>query len=126
MACAPVKPVGPTTPSGYFLALRVSATQLFLILPGFSYAHLPREAEVIAQVQNAQGQPVDGVAVEFTVTGMQIAAVTPQRAVTRGGQARAMLTPSTTGVARVVARVEDMQQGVRITVTSGPSSPPSP
>jgi hypothetical protein len=126
MACAPVKPVGPTTPSGYFFSLRVSDTQLFLVLPGFSFAHLPREAEVIVQVQNAQGQPVDGVAVEFSVTGTQIATVTPQRVFTRSGQARAVLTPSITGVARVVARVEGMQQEVRITVASGPSNPSSP
>ena len=126
MACAPAKLVGPTTPSGYFFSLRASDTQLFLVLPGFSFAHLPREAEVIAQVQNAQGQPVDGVAVEFTVAGMQIATVTPQRVLTRSGQARAMLTPSTTGATRVVARVEGMQQEVRIAVASGPSSPPSP
>jgi hypothetical protein len=126
MACAPAKRLGPTTPSGYFFSLRVSDTELFLILSGFSYEHLPREAEVIVQVQNAQGQPVDDVPVEFAVAGMQIAAVTPPRVLTHSGQARAVVTPSTTGVARVVARVEGMQQAVRIAVTSGPSSPPSP
>jgi hypothetical protein len=126
MACAPVKPVGPTTPTGYFFSLRVSDTKLFLTLQGASFAHLPREAELIVQVQNAQGQPVDGVAVEFAVAGMQIAAVTPQRVVTHSGQARAVLTPSTTGAARVVARVESMSQEVWFTVNPGPSSPPSP
>jgi hypothetical protein len=126
MACAPAKLVGPTTPSGYFFSLRVSDTQLFLTLQGSSFEHLPRQAEVIAQVQNAQGQPVDGVPVEFAVAGMQIAAVTPARMLTHSGQAYAVLTPSTTGTARVVARVEGMQQEVRIAVTSGPSSPPSP
>ena len=126
MACASVKPVGPTTPTGYFFSLRVSDTKLFLTLQGASFAHLPREAELIVQVQNAQGQPVDGVAVEFAVAGMQIAAVTPQRLVTHSGQARAVLTPSTTGAARVVARVESMSQEVWFTVNPGPSSPPSP
>jgi hypothetical protein len=121
-----MKPVGPTTPSGYFLSLRVSDTRLFLVLPGFTFAHLPRQAEVIAQVQNAQGQPVDGVAVEFTVAGMQIATIAPQRVLTRSGQARAVLTPSSTGTVRVVASVENMQQAVSITVASGPSNPPSP
>jgi hypothetical protein len=126
VACAPAKPVGPTTPSGYFFSLRVSDTQLFLVSSGFSYEHLPRQAEVIVQVQNAQGQPVDGVPVELTVAGMQIAAVTPPRMLTHGGQAHAVLTPSTTGAARVVARVEGMQQEVRFAVSGGPSSPPSP
>jgi hypothetical protein len=126
MACAPVRPVGPSTPSGYFLSLRVSDIRLFLVLPGFSFAHLPRQAEVIAHVQDAQGQPVDGVAVEFSVAGMQIATVTPQRVLTRGGQARAVFTPSVTGAARVVARVEDMQQEVWISVASGPPNNPSP
>jgi hypothetical protein len=126
MACAPVKPIGPTTPTGYFFSLRVSDTKLFLTMQGSSFAHLPREAELVVQVQNAQGQPVDGVAVEFAVAGMQIAAVTPQRVVTHSGQARAVLTPSTTGAARVVARVESMSQEVWFTVNPGPSSPPSP
>jgi hypothetical protein len=122
IACAPAKLVGPTTPSGYFLALRVSDTRLFLVISGSLFEHLPHQAEVIVQVQNAQGQPVDGVPVEFAVAGMQIATVTPQRVLTRSGQARAMLTPSSTGVARVVARVEGIEQEVRISV----SSPPSP
>jgi hypothetical protein len=121
IACAPAKLVGPTTPSGYFFSLRVSDTRLFLVIPGSSFEHLPRQAEVIGQVQNAQGQPVDGVPVEFAVVGMQIAEVTPQRVVTRSGQARAVLTPSTTGVARVVARVEGMEQEVRINVSSAPN-----
>lgn len=121
-ACAPAKLVGPTIPSGYFFSLRVSDTQLFLTLPGSTLEHLPRQAEVIVQAQNAQGQPVDGVTVEFAVAGMQIATVTPPRVLTRSGQARAVLTPSTTGAARVVAGVEGMQQEVRFSV----SSPPSP
>jgi hypothetical protein len=121
MACAPAKLVGPTTPGGYLFSLRVSDTGLFLSLSGSSFEHLPRQAEVIVQVQNAQGQPVDGVPVEFAVAGMRIAAVTPPRVLTQSGQARAVLTPSTTGAARVVARVEGMQQEVRFAVSSAPS-----
>jgi hypothetical protein len=126
MACAPAKLVGPTTPGGYFFSLRVSDTELFLILSGFSYERLPRQAEVIVQVQNAQGQPVDGVPVEFAVAGRQIAEVAPPRVLTQHGQARAVLTPSTTGAARVVAGVEGMQREVRFAVSGGPPSPPSP
>jgi hypothetical protein len=80
--------------------------------------HLPREAAVIVQVQNAQGQPVDGVPVEFALTGQEIAAVTPSQAVTSAGQVRAVLRPSATGAARVVARVEGMQQAVGISVSN--------
>jgi hypothetical protein len=102
--------------------LRVSETQLFLVLPGSPWAeHLPREAEVSVQVQNAQGQPVDGVPVEFSLAGQEIATVTPRQAVTQAGQARAVLQPSSTGAARVVARVEGLQQAVRLSVSSPPS-----
>jgi hypothetical protein len=125
MACAPVQPIGPTTPTGYFFSLRVSDPKIFLTSPG-TFEYLPRQADLIVQVRNAQGQPVDGVAVEFEVTGMQIAAVTPQRVVTHSGQAHAVLTPSTVGSARVVAHVENMSQAVRFAVASGPSNPPSP
>ena len=120
MACAPAKLVGPTTPSGYFFSLRVSDTQLFLTQES-TFEHLPRQAEVLVQVQNTQGQPVDGVSVEFAVAGMQIAALTPPRVLTRRGQARAVLTPSTIGAARVVAGVEGMQQEVRFSVSNTPS-----
>ena len=121
-ACAPAKRVGPTIPSGYVFSLRVSDTQLFLTSQSATFEHLPHQAEVIVQVQNAQGQPVDGVSVEFAVAGTHIAIVTPPRVLTRSGQARAVLTPSTIGAARVVAGVEGMQQEVRFSV----SSPPSP
>ena len=118
MGCVPVKPIGPTT-SGYFFVLRVSEPRLFLVLSGSPMAeHLPRQAEVIVQVQSAQGQPVDGVPVEFVLTGQEIASVTPRQAVTSAGQARAVLQPSATGAARVVARVEGMQQEVGITVSN--------
>jgi Big-like domain-containing protein len=125
MACAPVKPLGPTAPTGYFFSLRVSDPKIFLTLPG-TFEHLPRQAELTVQVQNAQGQPVDGVTVEFEVAGMEIAAVTPQRVATRSGQARAVLMPSTIGSARVVAHVENMSQAVRFAVAPGPPNPPSP
>jgi hypothetical protein len=115
-----MKPVGPTT-SGYFFVLRVSEPRLFLVLSGSPMAeHLPHEAEVIVQVQNAQGQPVDGVPVEFALTGQEIAAVTPSRVGTSAGQARAVLQPSATGAARVVARVEGLQQAVGISVSNTP------
>jgi hypothetical protein len=129
MGCAPVKPVGPTIPSGYFFLLSLSDTRLFLILPESPVArYLPGQADVVVQVRNAQGQPVDGVPVEFTVTGMEIASVTPRQAVTSAGQARALLQLSSTGVARVVARVEGMQQEVGFSVSNpdgqtGRSSP---
>jgi hypothetical protein len=119
MGCAPMQPVGPTAPSGYFFVLHVSETRLFLLLPESPLVErFPREAAVLVQVQNAQGQPVDGVPVEFALTGQEIATVTPRQVVTSAGQARAVLQPSSTGVARVVARVEGLQQAVGISVSN--------
>jgi hypothetical protein len=56
----------------------------------------------------------------------QSASITPQQASTRDGMVRAILEPKTTGVIRVMARVENVTQAVVIAVskpgTVGPSS----
>ncbi len=92
MACAP-KLVGPTVPSGYFFSLWVSDPDIWLLLPGdILEEQYPSFAEVTVQVQDAQGQPVDGVPVEFQVepAWVQDASVTPQSVITRGGVAQAV------------------------------------
>ncbi|MEE8304363.1 MAG: Ig-like domain-containing protein [Candidatus Tectomicrobia bacterium] len=92
MACAP-KLIGPTIPSGYFFSLWVSDPEIWLLLEGSSLEeHFPRVAELTVRVQNAQGQPVDGVPVTFQVepAWIQDASVIPQRAITRGGVAQAV------------------------------------
>ncbi len=122
LACAP-KLVGPTVPSGYFFSLWVSDPEIWLLLEGsFLEEHFPRVAEVIVQVQNAQGQPVDGVSVTFQVepAWVQDASVTPQSVITRGGVAQAVFRAETTGVVRVMVRVDDTTQETVITVFPTP------
>ncbi len=89
VACAP-KLVGPTVSSGYFFSLWVSDPEIWLLLEGSSLEeYFPRVAELTVRVQNAQGQPVDGVPVMFQVEPdwVQDASVIPQSAITRDGVA---------------------------------------
>jgi hypothetical protein len=118
VACAP-KLVGPTVPSGYFFSLRVSDPQIWLLLEGISMEeYLPRVSELTVRVQDAQGQPVDGVPVTFQVESawIQDASVTPHRAMTRGGVAQAVFSAKTTGMVRIMVRVDDTTQETRIVV----------
>ena len=113
LACA-TKPVGPTA-LGYYFSVRASAISIFL----------PETAEVLVRVQDSQGQPVDGVAVSFQVEPgwVQSASLTPPQALTQGGVARAAFQARTTGVARVIVRVDTASQDVRITISPRPSPP---
>lgn len=72
------------------------------------------------RVQDAQGQPVDGVAVVFYVepSWTQSVSLTPAEALTRHGKAHAILQPSTTGVIRVMARVDNVVRGANIAVSN--------
>ena len=122
MACAP-KLIGPTIPSGYFFSLWVSDPDIWLLLSGdILEEQYPSFAEVTVQVQNAQGQPVDGVSVTFQVepNWVQDASVVPQRAITRGGAAQAVFRAETIGVVRVMVRVDDTTQETVITVFPTP------
>ena len=61
-------------------------------------------------MQDAQGQPVDGVPVTFEVESGWVGSVSlaPSHTSTRGGIARAIVSePRTTGVVRVMARVDN-------------------
>jgi hypothetical protein len=123
-ACAP-KLGGPTVPSGYLFLLYTYDSQIWLQLSGSpAAARLPRVAELVVRVQDAQGRPVDGIAVVFELepTWQQSASITPQQASTRDGIVRAILEPKTTGRIRVMARVENVTQEVAI-VVSRPGSP---
>ena len=122
MACAP-KLIGPTVPSGYFFSLWVSDPEIWLLLEGdILEEHYPSFAEVTVRVQNAQGQPVDGVPVTFQVEPdwIQDASVTPQRAITRGGVAQAVFRAETTGVVRVMVHVDNTTQETVIIVSPTP------
>jgi hypothetical protein len=124
MACAP-KLIGPTIPSGYFFSLWVSDPQIWLLLPGdILEEQYPSFAELTVQVQNAQGQPADGVPVTFQVepAWIQDASVIPQRVITRGGVAQAVFQAETTGVVRVMVRVDDTTQETVIAVFPAPDT----
>ena len=99
---------------GYRVSLHVSHTLIWLgSTPGF-----PQAAELIVRVRDAQDRPVDGIAVMFSVepSWTQYASITPAEALTRNGEAHATFQASTTGVVRVMTRVDTVTLGTTITV----------
>lgn len=119
LGCAP-KWSGPT-PSGYRYTLSVSDPLLWISSSIFN-SPLPGSTAVTVRVQNAQGQPVEGVPVEFQVepSWVEHASLTPQRAVTHDGSAQALFTPRTIGAVRITTRVENVAEETTIVVQSGP------
>jgi hypothetical protein len=120
--CAP-KLLGPTTPSGYFYTLSVADSRLWFNAMRLA-GNLPHNTEVIVRVQNAAGQLVDGVPVEFQVAPSWVdsVSITPEIALTKGGIARTRVQPLTSGALRLTTRVEDITQESIIVVQS--YSPP--
>jgi hypothetical protein len=118
-ACAPPL-VGPTAGAGYVFALQVADPVIWLGRVDASVARqFPQVTEVIVQVQDAQGHPVDDVPVTFEVEAGWVSSITiaPSHTRTRGGRARAMISdPQTTGVVRVLARVDQTTAQARLTV----------
>jgi hypothetical protein len=118
-ACAP-KQVGPTAGAGYVFSLQVSeATIWFGVMDSTAAARFPQATEVIVRVQDAQGRAVDGAPVTFELEPgwAMIATLAPSQTTTRGGIARAVFSePKTTGVVRLMARVDDMTAQARCTV----------
>ena len=104
---------------GYRIALQVSDTIIFFGLPDLRF---PQTAEVVVRVRDAQGQPVDGIAVLFSVepSWTQHASLTPAEALTRNGEARAVFEARTTGVVPVMARVDNVMLGAAITAERRP------
>jgi hypothetical protein len=111
LACAP-KRLGPTA-AGYYFTVRVFPSPIYL----------QQTSEVRVDVQNAQGQPVHGVSVTFQVepAWAQQASIVPQQALTQGGMARAVFQAQTTGSIRIIVRVDNTMQEVRISVIPRPS-----
>ena len=118
-ACAP-KFVGPTPGTGYRFSLEVSEPIIWMVLESSVVgASLPQAAELIVRVQDAQGHPVDGVPVTFEVEPAWANSVVlaPAHTSTRGGIARASVSePQTTGVVRVMARVDTITAQATLTV----------
>jgi hypothetical protein len=70
-------------------------------------------------VQNAQGRAVDGVPVTFELEPewARSATLAPSHTTTRGGIARAVFSePKTSGLVRIMARVDNMTAQTRLTV----------
>jgi hypothetical protein len=105
---------------GYRVSLRVSDTLLWFGPGGSSF---PQAAELVVRVRDAQGQPVDGIPVRFSVepSWTQNASLTPAETLTRNGEARAIFQVNTIGVVHVMAHVDNVTREARITITSRPS-----
>ena len=104
---------------GYRVSLHVSDTLIWLgPVRGF-----PQAAALVVRVRDAQGQPVDGLTVLFSVEPdwTQNAALTPAEVRTRNGEARTIFQANTTGVVHVMARVDDVTRDAAMTVNSRPS-----
>jgi hypothetical protein len=117
------RPAPTRVASEYTLSLRVSDSDIWLGPPAQGF---PQAAEVVVRVLDAQGQPVDGVPVEFGVepTWTRSASLTPPQALTHHGEARAVFQAETIGVVRIMARVGELTQEAVITVLirRGPGS----
>jgi hypothetical protein len=120
-ACAP-KLVGPTAGSGYVFSLQTYPTVIWVgQVDSALAAQFPQVAEVIVRVQDAQGRAVDGVPVTFELEPEWAGSATlaPSQTTTRGGIARAVFSePRTSGIVRVMARVDNTTAQTRLTIQS--------
>jgi hypothetical protein len=120
-ACAP-KLVGPTAGSGYVFSLQTYPTLIWVgQVDSALAAQFPQVAEVIVRVQDAQGRAVDGVPVTFELEPEWAGSATlaPSQTTTRGGIARAVFSePRTSGIVRVMARVDNTTAQARLTIQS--------
>jgi hypothetical protein len=120
-ACAP-KLVGPTAGSGYVFSLQTYPTLIWVgQVDSALAAQFPQVAEVIVRVQDAQGRAVDGVPVTFELEPEWVGSATlaPSQTTTRGGIARAVFSePRTSGIVRVIARVDNTTAQARLTIQS--------
>jgi hypothetical protein len=129
VGCAPKQPDPPFLSEGvYHVKVRVEPSPDIWLTPPVST--LPRDYHgfgvVYVEVTDAQGQPVDGVSVNFQLDPgwAQHASLTPTRANTRAGLAHAVFTPDTSGVVQVEVRVDNVRQRAQFLVhtRSGPGS----
>lgn len=118
IACAP-KVAGPTPNNGYFVSLRIPEPIIYPRRGGASSSRqITRKSELIVLVKDAQGQPVDGVPVEFELAPdwAQDASITPPRADTRGGAVHAILESDDIGLVYFNVRVDGLPQKAFVTV----------
>jgi len=116
MACAP-KLVGPTASTGYFFTVHDPNSIL-----------LRTATEVVVKVQDAAGQPVDGVPVIFGVDASWSAdaTISPTRVPTRKGRASAVIDVGVLGIMPVWVTVDGTTQGIRITTEERGDVPSGP
>jgi hypothetical protein len=100
--------------------LHVSDTRIFLGASGLS---APLASAVVVRVRDAQGQPVEGLPVEFSAepSWTQNVSFTPAEARTRHGEARTIFEANTTGVVHIMARIDNVTRRARMTIQSRPS-----
>ena len=110
VGCAP-KPIVSTTPSGY----RIEVFPPIAII-------VRQSGDLVVRVQDAQGQPVDGVPVTFQVAPSlrDNASVAPDRTTTRAGEARTVFRAAITGRIPVTIMVDTTQLDIIITVGRPP------
>jgi len=122
-ACAPKHTASSElSEQGYRVSLHVSDTLIWL---GPAGPNFPQAVELVVRVRDAQGQPVDRLAVRFSVepSWTQNASLAPAEALTRHGEARTILQANTTGVVHVMASVDKVTRVAAITVAGRPSPP---
>ena len=119
VACAPPR-VGPTAGSGYIFSVQVSDAIVWRgPVNSVPPARFPQVAEVLVTVQDTQGRPVDDVSVTFELEPewARSASLAPSATRTRRGTARALFSePLTTGVVRIMVRVDGTTAQDRLTV----------
>jgi Bacterial Ig-like domain (group 1) len=118
-ACAP-KHTELLSAHGYRVSLDVSDPLIFLSPRRSGF---PEAAALVVRVRDAQGQPVDGIPVRFSVepSWTQNASLTPAETLTRNGEARAIFQANTIGVVHVMAQVDNVTHEARITIDTPPS-----
>ena len=106
-ACA-LPRIGPTVPSGHFFTLFIPPT-----------VFQNERTDIIVRVYDAQGNPVDGVAVAFQVEPEWAtkASFTPSRLLTQKGTANAIFQADIIGRVGITAQVEQTTQMAKIYVT---------
>ena len=119
IACAP-KHTELLSEHGYRVSLDVSDPLIYL---SPRRSNLPQAATLVVRVRDAQGQPVDGIPVRFSVepSWTQNASLTPAETLTRNGEARAIFQANTIGVVHVMAQVDNVTPEARITIDTPPS-----
>jgi hypothetical protein len=118
LACT-LQSAAPPVPTahGYTFSLRVSEVNLWLGSQGFNDPR-PGKAELTVEVRDTQGHRVEGIPVALHVapSWVQSATLLPPHTLTRGGTARAVLEPHTTGVVTIMAQVNGQTQTTAVTV----------